>query len=112
MKQLKQFLLVISCVFLLPVMQGGWHVPAAAHQTTVQTVNSHHQPLLIENNIRQHFSYRTRALNDFHEHLLFVASIRIKSLFVYIHPCYKGYSQSYISVAVTLSDWRGPPAIA
>jgi hypothetical protein len=113
LKLLKQFLLFISCALFLPVMQEARHDAAFQGIQIHSTAQSAHQQVrLLQTDPHKHYNYRTRALNDFHEHFLYVANIRIKSHFVYIHPCYKGYKQSYISVAVTISDWRGPPAMA
>lgn len=122
LKQLKGLLLFLSCIFFLPLMQGdspfissGSWVVSQAHLSSIESDHSH---VDITGEVDQtqfftsrpgKYNHRTRALNDYHELCLFVPSIRIKSLFVYIHPAYRGYKESYISVSVTLSDWRGPP---
>ncbi len=122
LKQLKGLLLFLSCIFFLPLLQeespfisSGSQAILRAHFSDIEADPVH---LEIADNVDQtqcftsnpgKYNHRTRALNDYHELCLFVPIIRIKSLFVYIHPAYKGYKESYISVSVTLSDWRGPP---
>ena len=123
LKQLKRLLLFLSCVFLLPLLQEEAPFVASGSQTLIHahtaTVISHADNSQIDvtaiggthcfkSSIRK-YNHRTRALNDYHELCLFVPSIRIKTCFVYIPVVYSGYKNSYISVAVTLSDWRGPP---
>jgi hypothetical protein len=122
LKQLKELLLFLSCIFFLPVLQGEPSYTPPVSQTVLQAhisnVISDHGACDVTDDVDgtlnfsaapRRYNHRTRALNDYHELFLFVSSIRIKSLFVYIHSVYKGYKESYISVAVTLSDWRGPP---
>ncbi|WP_146217445.1 hypothetical protein [Chitinophaga sp. S165] len=122
MKQLKELLLFLSCIFLLPLLQGEPAFTSTTTQTVLQAhiskTTSDHGAINTTADVdgtlhlstgARRYNHRTRALNDYHELCLFVPSIRIKSLFVYIHAVYKGYKESYISVAVTLSDWRGPP---
>jgi len=121
LKQLKKLLVFISCIFFLPALQGENSFNATSsdyifqvyHHAAVNTGHVSNAHALTDVHYLKdgpaRYRYRTRALNDYHEPFLFVSSIRIRSLFVYIHPQYKGYKESYISVAVTLSDWRGPP---
>jgi len=122
-KQLKRLLLFLSCIFFLPLLQE--EVPFIT--STSQTIIRAHTSSVVSHADSQQaggtaidgvqwfktgarrYNHRTRALNDYHELCLFVSSIRIKSFFVYIPVVYSGYKNSYISVAVTLSDWRGPP---
>ncbi|SFE54125.1 hypothetical protein SAMN05518672_107150 [Chitinophaga sp. CF118] len=83
---------------------------SSAHELLIDSSDTiHTQGHLFVGEKRQRFYYRTKALNDFNEHCIVVSSIRIKSLFVFICSHYKGYTQSYISVAVSLNNWRGPP---
>ncbi|WP_143011669.1 hypothetical protein [Chitinophaga filiformis] len=125
MKQLKRLLLFLSCVFLLPLLQEESPFIASGSQTIIHAytanVISHADnnqadvtaisgEQCFKSSIRK-YNHRTRALNDYHELCLFVPSIRIKTCFVYIPAVYSGYKNSYISVAVTLSDWRGPPVV-
>ena len=125
LKQLKRLLLFLSCVFLLPLLQAESPFTASGSQPIIHThtanVISHADSSQIDvtgiggaecikAGIRR-YNHRTRALNDYHELCLFVPSIRIKTCFVYIPAVYSGYKNSYISVAVTLSDWRGPPVV-
>ncbi|MVT11249.1 hypothetical protein [Chitinophaga tropicalis] len=111
---MKRLLLFLLGIFILPVLQGGPHVANTVSRIdTVLHSFSAAKPRAVQlepcNMFQQH-RLRTKALNDYHELFLFVASIRIKPLnFIYSVPVYKGYKESYISVAVTLSDWRGPP---
>lgn len=122
LKQLKGLLLFLSCIFFLPVLQGESPFTSSGSQSVFKACVSSSLPdhdfAEATGDIHEaqcftgcvcKYHYRTRALNDYHELCLFVPSIRIKSLFVYIHTVYRGYKESYISVAVTLSDWRGPP---
>ncbi|QHS58686.1 hypothetical protein [Chitinophaga agri] len=121
MKQLKRLLLFLSCIFLLPALQEDSPFISHASQTvlhpttgnTLQT-DKHkvtYHAVQFESVTKRPYKYRsrTKALNDFHELCLFVSSIRIRPILLYIQPHYKGYKESYISVAVTISDWRGPP---
>ncbi|WP_089787826.1 hypothetical protein [Chitinophaga sp. YR573] len=110
MKQLKQLVLFISCLFLLQIVQGEKHstVSSANEERLVKSTHPGIKDLSFGEK-RQRFFYRTKALNDFHEQSLFVSSIRIKPLYVFIRSHYKGYTQSYISVAISLNHWRGPP---
>lgn len=121
LKQLKRLLLFLSCIFLLPALQeDSPFISHASHTVlhptagnTVQTdkdrSTSHAVQFESVTNRPAKYRNRTKALNDFHELCLFVSSIRIRPILIYIQPQYKGYKESYISVAVTLSDWRGPP---
>ncbi|WP_147320007.1 hypothetical protein [Chitinophaga silvisoli] len=116
MKQLPRLILILSCI-LFPFVYGG---VAGDHASPKG------QPQLLSYKTPQHFHtycgkthFRARAVNkfnlrnrglvDYNEYFLTVSSIRIKPLFVYIHPQYKGYTESIISVSNSLSDWRGPP---
>jgi len=127
LKQLKRLLLFLSCVFFLPLLQEESPFTASGSETIIHAyaanVISHNVSHADSNQIDvtaigdtqcfkssiRRYDHRTRALNDYHELCLFVPSIRIKTCFVYIPAVYSGYENSYISVAVTLSDWRGPP---
>ncbi|MBW8686870.1 hypothetical protein [Chitinophaga rhizophila] len=121
MKQLKRLLLFLSCVFLLPTLQGESPFTSSDSQTVLRPTAGSHVHTTGSNLVKRQaaiyslndtirkYRTRTKALNDFHELCLFVASIRIKTVLLYIQPQYKGYKESYISVAVTISDWRGPP---
>ena len=119
LKQLKRLLVFLSCIFLLPALQGESPFTSYASQTVLRPTsdntvhadfkNDHVSDYYSITSSRHKYNHRTRALNDFHELCLFVYSIRIRTILTYIQPRYKGYKQSYISVAVTLSDWRGPP---
>lgn len=119
LKQLKRLLLFISCIFLLPALQGESPFTSYASHTVLRptsanTVHADFNKNYVSDSYSitsspHKYNHRTRALNDFHELCLFVSSIRIKTILIYIQPHYKGYKESYISVAVTLSDWRGPP---
>jgi len=117
LKQLKRLLLFISCIFLLPALQGespftSYDSHTVLRPTSANTIHSEQAKDNAVYNIANspyRYKHRTRALNDFHELCLFVSSIRIRTILIYIQPHYKGYKESYISVAVTLSDWRGPP---
>jgi hypothetical protein len=111
LKQLKQLVLFISCLFLLPLLAAERHRTAAsAHELLISSPDVSHAPahFFLSEKI-QRFSYRTKALNDFHQYFVFVSSIRIKPLFVFIRSYYKGHTQSYISAAISLNQWRGPP---
>lgn len=116
MKQLQRLILIVSCIFL-PFIYGG---------VAGEYISPKGQPQLLNYNSAPHFhaicrnthfntsavhkfNLRNRGLIDYNEYFLTVASIRIKPLFVYIHPTYKGYTDSFISVSISLSDWRGPP---
>ena len=96
-------------------MQGGQADTSVPQGSGIMVLHHHGQQLKYYN--FQHYTespapraaYRNRGVIDYNEYVLTASSIRIKPLFVYIHPCYKGYTESYISVAVSLSDWRGPP---
>lgn len=116
LKQLQRLILILSCAFLLPfgyeAVQG-----VSAHPDKAPQVVTYHGSHLIqycsfphykEASVRK-FRLRTRALLDFNEFFLTVSSIRIKPVFAYIHPRYKGLTFSYISVSVALNNWRGPP---
>ncbi|WP_149695892.1 hypothetical protein [Chitinophaga sp. CF418] len=124
MKQLRGLLLFLSCVFSLLLLRDGSPFISSGPQTVIHagsiSVISHadDDQVRVSNDAcdtywfkssSRKYNHRTRALNDYHELCLFVPSIRIKTFFVYIPPVYGGYKASYISVAVTLSDWRGPP---
>lgn len=123
LKQLKRLLLFLSCVFFLPLLQDEVPFIASGSQTVIHahtrdaiSLTDSHQAGVNDISGTQCFkagvrryNHRTRALNDYHELCLFVPSIRIKPIFVYIPAVYGGYKDSHISVAVTLSDWRGPP---
>jgi hypothetical protein len=123
LKQLKRLLLFLSCIFFLPLLQEAVPFIASGSQTVIHThtgnaishadsqqakVKDIGEMQWFKASIRR-YKHRTRALNDYHELCLFVPSIRIKSSFVYIPAVYGGYKDSHITVAVTLSDWRGPP---
>jgi len=118
LKQLKGLLLFLSCVFSLLLLQGGAPFISSGSRPVVHQYSADkaytrvadqvHNVQCFKSGVRK-YNHRTRALNDYHELCLFVPSIRIKTLFVYIPVVYSGYKNSYISVAVTLSDWRGPP---
>lgn len=119
LKQLKRLLVFISCIFLLPALQGESPFTSYSSHTVLRptSANAVHADIKKDQvsgyysitSSPHKYNHRTRALNDFHELCLFVSSIRIKTILTYIQPRYKGYKQSYISVAVTLCDWRGPP---
>ncbi|GAA3955874.1 hypothetical protein GO495_27820 [Chitinophaga oryziterrae] len=109
MKQLKRLVLLISCLFLLQIVQGEKHgTVSSAQERLVKSTYPGIKDLSFGEK-QQRFFYRTKALNDFHEQCFFVSSIRIRSHYVFIRSHYKGYTQSYISVAVSLNHWRGPP---
>ncbi|WP_343674717.1 hypothetical protein [Chitinophaga sp.] len=111
MKQLQRLILILSCI-LLPFVYGGYmpsHDQPQLHSYTTTHFhalcgNPHYRTTAVHK-----FNLRNRGLLDFNEFFLTVSSIRIKPLFVYIHPHYKGYADAIISVSVSLSDWRGPP---
>ncbi|WPQ60789.1 hypothetical protein SIO70_20760 [Chitinophaga sancti] len=116
MKQLQRLILILSCVFLPFVYgetSGAYTSPHDQPQLLSYTTTSHLHSFCGNEHYRtatvNKFNLRNRGLIDFNEFFLTVSSIRIKPLFVYIHPHYKGFAAAIISVSVSLSDWRGPP---
>jgi hypothetical protein len=115
LKQLQRLIVILSCLFLLPFVYEGVQGELSPPGDSVQVLtyhgvhhaacpNAHYRTATIRK-----FSYRNRAVIDHTEFFLTVYGTRIKPLFVYIHPNYKGFTESYISVSNSLSDWRGPP---
>ncbi|SFW33143.1 hypothetical protein [Chitinophaga sancti] len=116
MKQLQRLILIFSCIFL-PFVFGGVAGENASPKGELQLLN-YKAPLYDHaycGNLHfrataiHKFNLRNRGLVDYDEYFLTISSIRIKPLFVYIHPQYRGYTESIISVSNSLSDWRGPP---
>jgi len=111
LKQLKQLVLFISCLFLTQlVQQERQHSIASAHEQITTASGIIHLPAqLCFKEKHQCFHYRTKALNDFHDHALLVTGIGHKNNFVFVRPSLKGYTQSFFSVSIRLNNWRGPP---
>jgi hypothetical protein len=117
---LKRFVLsFLAGLFFLLAQQGAEvysHEPAVSDATTVVTGTAAEFPTRAPADVRQalkpmrvYFKHRPVALNDGHDEALNVIFYDIRPEFVYIHTCYHSYVQTFISVAIDLSDWRGPP---
>lgn len=115
LKQLQRLILILSCLFLLPFVYEGIQGELSPPGDSVQVLtylgehhavcpNPHYRSATVHR-----FNYRNRAVIDHTEFFLTLYSSRIRPLFVYIHPRYKGFTESYISVSVSLRHWRGPP---
>jgi len=79
------------------------HTPA---QFPVRAAASTHHHLSSK---PEYFKRRPVGLNDGHDHAPVAYSYQLRPQFVYIHTCYHSYAQTFITVAIDLSDWRGPP---
>jgi hypothetical protein len=114
--QLLGFLLGL---FFLPVQEGWGHhapLPSAADATVFVTHRA--APLTIHPAVstlhqlkpwKEYFKRRPVGLNDGHVEGLAIYTCHIRPQFVYIHTRYYSYAQTFIHVAIDLSDWRGPP---
>ncbi len=58
---------------------------------------------------KQYFKRRPVGLNDGHEEGLTIFPFTTRLEFVYVHTRYYRQEQHFITVAIDLSDWRGPP---
>jgi hypothetical protein len=111
LKQLKQLVLFISCLFLTQLVQQERQRSIASAHETLTTASGvlHSAASLVFKEKHQCFHYRTKALNDFHDHALLVAGTGHKSDFIFVRTPLKGYTQSFLSVSIRLNNWRGPP---
>ena len=129
MKKLKKLFLFLACIFVLPLLQhAGKATPAALLPQLVSAADiaAQPQPPVYDarylsysfTSVKHYLRYkperprhRSRALNERpSEQCMGASCFSIKTCFVYIHPHFKGYTESYSKAALTLTDWRGPPA--
>ncbi|KAA2238610.1 hypothetical protein F0L74_20515 [Chitinophaga agrisoli] len=118
MRRLIEYLFLASMLFLSG--PHGWERIAAWQSTADATAYSAHTAAELPTRPvastlhqlkpwKEYFKRRPVGLNDGHEEGLVIYSCHIRPQFVYIHTRYYSQVQPFITVAIDLSDWRGPP---